>query len=77
VILDSHFTPDEMSHHKGWGHGDWAQCARFAARCGVARLWLFHHKPGRTDDEMRQIEGAAREVFKETNAAKEGVGFTV
>ncbi len=77
VILDSHFTPDEMAHHKGWGHGDWAQCARFAARCGVARLWLFHHKPGRTDDEMRQIEGAAREVFKETNAAKEGVAFNV
>jgi phosphoribosyl 1,2-cyclic phosphodiesterase len=77
VILDAHFTPDEMAHHKGWGHGDWAQCARFAARCGVARLWLFHHKPGRTDDEMRQIEGAAREVFKETNAAKEGVAFNV
>lgn len=25
VILDSHFTPEEMPDHKGWGHSDWGQ----------------------------------------------------
>lgn len=77
MILDAHFTPDEMPHHNGWGHGDWAQCANFAAACGARHLWLFHHKPGRTDLEMAAIERAARGVFRETNAAKEGVGFRV
>ena len=75
LILDSHFTPEEMPAHKGWGHSDWSQCAHFAAGCGANQLWLFHHKPGRPDEEMSQIESAAREVFENTRAAKEGVTF--
>ncbi len=77
LILDSHFTPDEMPAHKGWGHSDWSQCARFAADCGAHRLWLFHHKPGRRDDEMTAIEHAAQRIFAETGAAKEGQSFLV
>jgi phosphoribosyl 1,2-cyclic phosphodiesterase len=77
LVLDSHFTPEEMPMHKGWGHSDWSQCARFAADCRAKSLWLFHHKPGRPDDEMRQIERAAREMFPETHAAKEGDEFVV
>lgn len=77
VILDSHFTPDEMPDHKGWGHGDWGQCARFAEECGAHHLYLFHHKPGRPDEEMREIEAAARGIFVETRAAKEGDEFSV
>jgi hypothetical protein len=40
-------------------------------------LWLFHHKPGRPDDEMRQIEAAACAMFAATRAAKEGDEFEV
>jgi phosphoribosyl 1,2-cyclic phosphodiesterase len=77
LVLDSHFTPEEMPAHKGWGHSDWSQCARFAASCGAKQLWLFHHKPGRPDDEVAAIEMAARKVFKNTRAAKEGEEFEV
>ena len=75
LVLDAHFTPEEMPMHKGWGHSDWQQCARFAASCGVKQLWLFHHKPGRPDDEMREIEAGARKIFPATRAAKEGDEF--
>ncbi len=77
LILDSHFTPEEILLHKGWGHSDWSQCARFAADCGAKHLWLFHHKPGRPDDEVKAIEAAARKIFPETRAAKEGDEFVV
>jgi ribonuclease BN (tRNA processing enzyme) len=77
LVLDSHFTPEELRTHKGWGHSDWSQCARFAADCGAKSLWLFHHKPGRPDSEVREIEAAARQIFPETRAAKEGEGFEV
>ena len=77
LILDSHFTPEEMPMHKGWGHSDWSQCARFAADCGAKHLWLFHHKPRRSDDEVTAIEAAARKIFPETRAAKEGDEFVV
>jgi len=77
LIADSHFTPEEISAHKGWGHSDWSQCAQFAASCGAQQLRLFHHKPGRPDDEMNEIERAAQGIFAETRAAREGDSFLV
>jgi len=77
VILDSHFTPEELPGYRGWGHSSWDQCARFAAQHDVGQLWLFHHKPGRTDAEMGRIEAAAAGVFGPTRAAREGVSFEV
>jgi phosphoribosyl 1,2-cyclic phosphodiesterase len=77
VILDAHFTPDELPAHKGWGHGDWSQCAQFASACGAEHLWLFHHKPGRTDEALKAIEAEARLLFAATDAAAEGDSFTV
>lgn len=77
VILDAHFTPEELPTHKGWGHASWKQCAEFAAAAGAKHLWLFHHKPGRTDEEMAQIAARARHVFEGTTAASEGTCFEV
>ncbi len=75
LILDSHFTPEELPAHKGWGHSDWSQCARFAADCGAKQLWLFHHKPGRPDDEVRGDRGCCSKDIPATRAAKEGDEF--
>ena len=77
VILDAHFTPEERQAHTGWGHSDWSQCARFASACGAAHLWLFHHKPGRTDEALERIETDARLMFPATDAASEGDCFLV
>lgn len=77
VIMDAHHTPQELAGAAGRGHGSWRQCAEFAAACGVGRLWLFHHRPGRTDAELRQIEADARAVFASTTVAREGADFLV
>lgn len=77
LIMDAHFTPDELPPMGGRGHSSWRQCAEFAAACGVRRLWLFHHKPGRPDAEIRIIEDQARRVFPATTAAFEGLECTV
>lgn len=75
IILDAHFTPSEIGSFQGWGHSDWESCAKFAAANDIARLWLFHHKPGRTDEELVQIRTDARTVFSATEAACEGESF--
>lgn len=75
LILDAQFTPDESPRHRGWGHSDWRQSADFAARADVGRLWLFHHKPGRTDDELVRIVAEARTIFAATDAARESLAF--
>lgn len=77
IVSDAHFTPDELKAHKGWGHASWHQVAEFAGRADVDRLWLFHHKPGRTDVELADIEAAAGRVFPGATAAREGLAFDI
>jgi len=71
IILDAHFTPEELPQHRGWGHSDWRQCAEFAARHEIGRLFLFHHKPGRSDQALEEIRAHARQVFAATDTASE------
>jgi phosphoribosyl 1,2-cyclic phosphodiesterase len=71
IILDAHFTPDELPLHKGWGHSDWRQCAEFTATNEIASLWLFHHKPGRSDQALEGIREAARKIHRVTDTASE------
>jgi phosphoribosyl 1,2-cyclic phosphodiesterase len=75
AIIDAHFTPAEIATHRGWGHSTWEQAAEFARSHHVGHLYLFHHKPGRSDVEMNQIEAEARRIFPKTSAAFEGDSF--
>ena len=72
LVLDSHFTPREIGRHRGWGHSEWRQCAEFAARADAGGLWLFHHKPGRSDQELVRIRTDAKRIFAATDTASEG-----
>ena len=72
LILDAHFTPSEIGQHRGWGHSDWRRSAEFAAANDIGGLWLFHHKPGRTDEELVRIRSDARRIFPATETATEG-----
>jgi phosphoribosyl 1,2-cyclic phosphodiesterase len=72
MVLDAHFTPQELPQHRGWGHSDWRSCAEFAAANDIGGLWLFHHKPGRSDEDLVRIRTDARRVFRPTETASEG-----
>jgi len=71
IVLDAHFTPEELPQHKGWGHSDWRQCAEFAASNGITSLWLFHHKPGRSDQALAGIREQAQKTHRATDTASE------
>lgn len=77
LVVDAHFTPDELPSYRGWGHSDWQQCALFAAANDIGALYLFHHKPGRSDAELEAIQTAARAIFANTRTAREGDAFAV
>ena len=75
LIIDAHFTPDEIPRHRGWGHSDWRSGAEFAAQHNIGGLYLFHHKPGRTDQELVRVCTDARRIFSATETASEGDAF--
>lgn len=77
IALDAHFTPEERPQHEGWGHSDWRQCAEFASANGIGTLWLFHHKPGRSDQALNDIRKEARKIFAATDTASEDASFSL
>ena len=77
LVLDAHFTPNEIGAHKGWGHSDWRRGCEFAAANDIGRLWLFHHKPGRSDRALEDIRREARTIFAATDTASEDTAFEV
>jgi phosphoribosyl 1,2-cyclic phosphodiesterase len=77
IVLDAHFTPEETPNHKGWGHSDWRQATEFVAANAIDRLYLFHHKPGRSDRELTDIRWEAQKIFAATDTAREDTFFDV
>lgn len=77
LIHDSQYTPAEFEKKNDWGHCTIEYALWVAVECKVKTLVLFHHDPGRHDDELDVIlervvrEGAAAGV--NVVAAHEGL----
>jgi phosphoribosyl 1,2-cyclic phosphodiesterase len=56
LIHDAQYTDEEYESAKvGWGHTKLSSVIELGIKAGVERLGLFHHDPGRTDDEMDRL----------------------
>jgi ribonuclease BN (tRNA processing enzyme) len=80
LIMDGQYTPSEYDgvigpSKKGWGHSTMMDAARLARAAGVKNLALTHHDPAHADDVVARMETAARFVFDNTAAAREGDRF--
>ena len=73
LIYDSQYTPEEYPSKVGWGHSTWQAGAELARAAGVPQLVLFHHDPGRSDQQLAVIEATARAALPGTVAAREGL----
>jgi len=60
IIHDAQYTPEEYRHKVGWGHSTIDYAMDVAVAAGAARLALFHHDPGHTDETMGALEQAIR-----------------
>jgi len=76
LVLDAQYTPAEYATKKGWGHSTMIDAATIAAETGVGRLFLFHHDPARTDEQVDAMTEAAKQVFPLAEPAREGLRFT-
>ncbi|MBC9783088.1 MBL fold metallo-hydrolase [Heliobacterium chlorum] len=78
VIYDSNYTDDEYTGRKGtskigWGHSTWQEGIKLVQAAGAKRLILFHHAIHRSDDELKQIEAMAQDIYPNCTAAWEGM----
>ncbi|MGE5189983.1 MAG: MBL fold metallo-hydrolase [Gemmatimonadota bacterium] len=57
LVHDAQYTEEEYEVTRGWGHSTFADAADLAIEAGVRRLGIFHHDPGRADDDLdRRVE---------------------
>ena len=75
LIVDTAFTPQELTQRRGWGHSSWVEAVWLARAASAQRLCLFHHEPTHSDAAMDAIGKAARAHFAATDVASEGVTF--
>ena len=54
-VHDAQFLEHERAVADLYGHATVDDAIELARRCGAGRLALFHHSPGRTDDEVDAI----------------------
>jgi CheY-like chemotaxis protein len=61
VVHDAQYTLDEYPEKRTWGHSPAERAVDFALAARVKRLALFHHDPGRSDDDMDRLLAACRQ----------------
>ena len=76
LICDAQYTEEEYVRYTGWGHSTNMDAATLAQACGAKQLLLTHHDPRRTDDEIDAMVAAARTLFPNTQAARDGLTFS-
>jgi phosphoribosyl 1,2-cyclic phosphodiesterase len=83
LIYDAQFTPEQYAGEAGgpprlgWGHSTMMEGARIARRTKAKKLVLFHHDPRQDDESVAEKERRAREVFRNTVAAREGLEIRI
>ena len=73
LIYDCMYTDAEFDCCRGYGHSTWEHGVRLCKAAEVARLVIFHHRPGRDDAGLRLIEAEAQARFPGAVVAKSGL----
>jgi ribonuclease BN (tRNA processing enzyme) len=61
LLHDAQYTAEEFPARRHYGHSTFDYAVGLARECGVPRLLLFHHDPGRTDEQLDQIVARLQE----------------
>ena len=77
MIYDATYTDEEFPKFAHFGHSTWQEGMRICQDAEVKRYCIFHHYPGRTDDMLDDILKRARAQFPATDAAYEGLEFSL
>ena len=74
LVHDAQYLPEEYENdYRGWGHSTWKHATDTAQRAEVGKLILVSHEPDRSDQDIDHMVEVAREDFRSTEAAFEGM----
>jgi ribonuclease BN (tRNA processing enzyme) len=73
--LDEHYWGqlEGFPSTQGYGHSTVTMACEVAASASTGKLVLFHHDPSYTDNMLAGMEQTAKNLFRESIAAYEGL----
>ena len=77
LIYDGMFDKSEYENKVGWGHSTWQKAVELAKQAEVSHLIITHHDPASRDSKLRAREKKAKELFRNTEFARNGSRLTV
>jgi ribonuclease BN (tRNA processing enzyme) len=77
MIYDAMYKDEEYPLYAGFGHSTWQEGVKLAEAAKVNTLALYHHFPGRTDQELAEIETLAKARRPKTFLAREGMEISL
>ncbi|MCK4534484.1 MAG: MBL fold metallo-hydrolase [Syntrophobacterales bacterium] len=69
LIIDCTYTDEEYEEKIGWGHSSVNQVAELANRARVKNLYLFHHDPDQSDDDIDNKLKMAQAILKKRGSS--------
>ncbi|MFC1669655.1 MBL fold metallo-hydrolase [Spirochaetota bacterium] len=74
LIHDAQYSRKEIENgKKGWGHSAWEDVIDLAIKAKVGQLFLYHHDPEITDEQLNERQLLAQQSFRQANIAREGL----
>jgi len=68
LITDSTYTDEEYKSKINWGHSPVSQVIKLADHAKVKKLFLYHHDPDQTDQDIDDKHTIARDLLKELDS---------
>ncbi len=65
MITDCTYTDEEYATKVGWGHSPVSEVVNIADKANVKNLYLFHHDPNQSDDDIDAKLKAAKALLEE------------
>nr|MEE4269599.1 MBL fold metallo-hydrolase [Candidatus Krumholzibacteria bacterium] len=72
LIMEGHFTDEELAQHAGWGHSSASQAQEVALQAGVKQLVITHHDPDKDDRRLTALENELRQEDPHVSLARQG-----
>ncbi len=72
LIHDAQYTEEQYKLFCGYGHSSFTMACDTANEAEVKKLLLFHHDPNNSDEDLQMLEKKAKQLFKESELAREG-----
>jgi ribonuclease BN (tRNA processing enzyme) len=77
LIMEGHFSAEQLPGFRGWGHSSVDQCAQAAREIGVGRLVVTHHNPDHPDPVLLDLEAHLDNLLAGALLARQGTTLTL